>query len=67
MIREPLKPCPWCGQTPTLHDYTHKSIRSWILDHRVIGCLVRQIFEFPSKEAAIAAWNTRHKESDRAK
>lgn len=53
-----LKSCPFCGGEAEIHDAT-RILGLWRLVHRckVIGYIG---IERADKEAAIAAWNTRH-------
>ena len=57
---EMLKPCPFCGGTPELNDYTDKPVCAWVLSHRAKGCMIAPLIEnFPSQQSALSAWNTR--------
>jgi hypothetical protein len=57
---EALKPCPFCGGVPELNDYTTAPAAAWVLVHRGKGCFVSPVVKnFPTREAAIAAWNRR--------
>lgn len=56
-----LKPCPFCGGTPTIRQdivkYSDEDV--WIIECRHNGCLMGPEIENPNSIEAIAAWNTR--------
>ena len=53
-----LLPCPFCGKTPDLHDYTQKPAGAWVIVHRE-NCAARQVSNHTSKAAALKLWNRR--------
>lgn len=53
-----LKPCPHCGGKPELDDYRDKPVGAWVLSHKT-NCILRIVNSYPTREAAIAAWNRR--------
>lgn len=55
-----LLPCPFCGDAPTLNDYTDAPAAAWVLSHRNRQCPMSPfILDFPTGEAAVALWNRR--------
>ena len=53
-----LLPCPFCGETVEMNDYTQRPACAWVMIHRckVIGPIK---MEYSSGERLAAAWNTR--------
>lgn len=57
-----LKPCPFCGGDNVNTFGPYGLYKSWGISHscKTFYCGSSEPFrEFPSKEAAVAAWNTR--------
>ena len=60
MENKDLLPCPFCGGEAEI-------INPWFDKNKILlnhdeGCIVNVAVFFKTKEEAIAAWNTRHKE-----
>jgi hypothetical protein len=59
-MSEKLLPCPFCGGVPELNDYRTAPAGAWVMVHRAKGCVIAPLVDqFPTEEAAIAAWNRR--------
>ena len=62
-----LKPCPFCGETPTITPHTpvdptkNTMMELWCCSRT---CDVAPSIERPAREEAIAAWNTRAREAE---
>ena len=55
---ERLKPCPFCGESVEMNDYTDKPACAWVMIHRckIIGPIKMDSY---SASALAQTWNTR--------
>lgn len=53
-----LLPCPFCGESVEVNDYTNAPACAWVMIHRckVIGPLKMEAY---SRERIVKPWNTR--------
>jgi len=53
-----LKPCPFCGETVAINDYTKAPAMAWVMIHRckIIGPIKMNGW---SRDSVVTEWNTR--------